>query len=73
MEQITYRRPYDIRHTYATIDLMAGANPACLAKRLGHSFKTFFDIYAGWINGADNDREMLKIEASLRRNAPKCS
>jgi integrase len=34
---IRYPRPYDTRHTYATVGLMAGANPAFLAKQLGHS------------------------------------
>ncbi|SNS59923.1 hypothetical protein SAMN06265795_10481 [Noviherbaspirillum humi] len=25
---IRYRRPYNTRHTYATVGLMSGANPA---------------------------------------------
>ncbi|MBP0597944.1 site-specific integrase [Herbaspirillum sp. LeCh32-8] len=70
---LRYRRPYNMRHTYATIGLMAGANPAYLAKQLGHSVKVFFDIYADWIDGADNDREMQKIEASLHGNIPELS
>jgi integrase len=67
---IRYRRPYNMRHTYATVGLMAGANPAFLAKQLGHSLEMFFNVYADWINGNDNDREMAKIEASLSRFSP---
>lgn len=39
---IRYRRPYNKRHTYATVGLMSGANPAFLAKQLGHSVEMFF-------------------------------
>lgn len=64
---IRYRRPYNMRHTYATIGLMSGANPGFLAKQLGHSLKMFFSVYADWIDGADNEREMDKIEVMLQR------
>jgi integrase len=67
---IRYRRPYNTRHTYATVCLMAGANPAYIAKQLGHSTQMLFRVYADWINGADNDREMQKIEASIRGIIP---
>jgi integrase len=62
---IRYRRPYNTRHTYATVGLMAGVNPAFLAKQLGHSLKMFFEVYADWINGDQDDREMAKLEAAL--------
>jgi integrase len=68
---IRYRRPYSTRHTYATLGLMSGANPAFLAKQLGHSLEMFFNVYADWINGSDDDREMAKIEAALGRVNPK--
>lgn len=67
---IRYRRPYNVRHTYATIGLMSGANPAFLAKQLGHSLKVFFEVYADWIEGADNTREMDKIEEKLLQTRP---
>ena len=67
---LQYRRPYNMRHTYATVGLMAGANPGFLAKQLGHSLEVFFRVYADWINGSDNDREMAKIEASLNQISP---
>lgn len=34
---IRYRSPHSIRHTYASQMLMAGVNPAWLAKQMGHS------------------------------------
>ena len=70
---VRYRRPYNKRHTYATVGLMSGANPAFLAKQLGHSLEMFFSVYANWINGDDDDREMAKIEASLTQNSPDLS
>ncbi len=70
---IRYRRPYNMRHTYATIGLMSQANPAFLAKQLGHSLKMFFDVYADWIDGADSAREMDKIESRLSGNIPELS
>lgn len=70
---IRYRRPYNTRHTYATVGLMAGVNPAFLAKQLGHSLKMFFDVYADWIHGDQDDREMAKIEAALAQVNPRLS
>jgi integrase len=67
---IRYRRPYNTRHTYATVGLMAGVNPAFLAKQLGHSLKMFFDVYADWIHGDQDDREMAKIEAAIAPTIP---
>ncbi|WP_395827425.1 hypothetical protein [Collimonas sp.] len=50
---------------------MSGARPAFLAKQLGHSLRMFFEVYADWINGSDDDREMDKIEESLSKIIPK--
>jgi integrase len=46
---IRYRRPYNMRHTYATLGIMSGARPAFLANQLGHSLQVFFQVYAKWI------------------------
>lgn len=70
---IRYRRPYYCRSTYATICLMAGANPAFVAQQLGHGLDVFFKDYAKWIN-ADQDRsEMGKIEQQLGSFSPEVS
>lgn len=62
---LRYRRPYNTRHTYATIGLMAGAKPGFLASQLGHSLQMFFTVYAKWISSVDDEREMAKIEAAV--------
>jgi len=62
---LRYRRPYNTRHTYATVGLMAGVNPSFMAKQLGHDIKIFFGVYADWIDGSASDAEMQKIEAKI--------
>lgn len=58
---VRYRRPYNMRHTYATLGLMSGAKPAFLAAQLGHSLRVFFDIYATWISSRDDNLEIEKV------------
>lgn len=70
---IRYRRPYTTRHTYATVGLMAGVNPAYMAKQLGHGLDVFFKDYADWINTKQDDMEMEKIEGKLRQISPELS
>lgn len=68
---IRYRRPYNMRHTYATVGLMNGVKPGFMAAQLGHSLRMFFTVYAKWISSADDDLEMEKLEAGIARNSPK--
>lgn len=63
---IRYRDPYNMRHSYATIGLMAGANPAFMANQLGHSVEEFFKTYAKWINRINNQFQMGLIEAGIQ-------
>ncbi|MCE4545115.1 MULTISPECIES: hypothetical protein [unclassified Caballeronia] len=51
--------------TYATAMLMAGMTPAFYAKQLGHSIEMFLRIYSRWIDGAQNDIEMVRLEIAL--------
>ena len=67
---IRYRRPYNMRHTYATMMLMAGMTPAFCAGQMGHSVEMFLRTYAKWLNGAQNDLEMARFEASLGADSP---
>ena len=60
--EIRYRRPYQLRHTYATAMLMAGIAPGFAARQLGHSVEMFLRTYSKWIDGAADDREMAKLE-----------
>jgi integrase len=46
---------YPWRHTYASIGLTNGAEPAWLAKQLGHSLQMVHGVYATWIRTADTD------------------
>lgn len=58
------RNFYQTRHTYATLNLMAGANPMWVAKQLGHAtMQMVLTVYAKWIDGADKSNERGKIDA----------
>ena len=63
---IRLRKAYNTRHTFATINLMAGINPAYIASQLGHADTTMlFKHYAKWIKGADSGAEAAKSRAAL--------
>lgn len=63
---IRYRPPYNTRHTYATLMLMAGMTPAFCAGQMGHSVDVFLRTYAKWIPGAADKAEMAKLETTLK-------
>lgn len=60
-----YRRPYNTRHTYATMMLMAGMTDAYCAAQLGHSVEMFHKKYAKWLNGDRNALEQSRLEQFL--------
>lgn len=62
---IRYRRPYNMRHSYATAMLMAGMTPTFCAKQLGHSIEMFLTTYAKWMDGEQNALEMARLESAL--------
>jgi len=64
---IRYRRPYNMRHTYATIGLMSGAKPGFLADQLGHSLRMFFEVYARWLRSIDDKLEVAKIDGAIKQ------
>lgn len=64
---VRYRRPYNTRHSYATMMLMAGRTPAWCAKQLGHSVELFLRTYARWIDGDQDDREVGAINDWIKR------
>lgn len=70
---IRYRRPYSMRHSYATLGLMSGAKPGFLAKQLGHSLQMFFSVYATWINSSDDDMEISKLNDATAELVPQKS
>lgn len=64
------RDAYQTRHTFATMNLMAGANPAWIAKQMGHkNAQMLWTRYGRWIPDADAGRERAKLEALLQ-NGP---
>lgn len=62
---IRYRRPYNLRHTYATMLLHAGVNAGLAAEQLGHSAQMFHTRYARWIHAARTENELSKLDAML--------
>lgn len=66
---IRYRPPKNTRHTYATMLLMSGCNPAYAAGQMGHSVQVFFKVYAKWIQGQANLEQHEKLLGYLS-NAP---
>jgi len=53
---IRYRRPYQTRHTYASMMLTAGESPVWLAQQMGHSDMTMIArTYGRWIADAQPD------------------
>ncbi|WP_374045256.1 tyrosine-type recombinase/integrase [Pseudomonas donghuensis] len=63
---VRYRPPYNCRHTYATICLMSGLNPAFIAQQLGHSVQMLLSTYARWINSTSDWQELEKLQIGLR-------
>jgi integrase len=61
---LRYRTQYQTRHTFATLNLMAGANPMWVSRQLGHkNMQMLLTTYSRWIDGADKSKERAKIEA----------
>lgn len=52
---VRYRRPYQTRHTYASMMLSAGEHPMWVAQQMGHSDWTMIArIYGRWMPTADS-------------------
>lgn len=64
--KLHHRDPYQMRHTFATLMLMAGANPMWVARQLGHAnMKITLEVYSKWIDLADKSRELDKVNNAL--------
>lgn len=68
---IRHRPAYNMRHTYATVCLMAGMNPAFVANQLGHSVQMLLNVYSKWTNGAQDELEMGKLDAPTTPQVPR--
>ena len=62
---IRYRRPYQMRHTNASMRLTSGQKVGYAAEQMGHSVETFVQHYAKWVHGLHNQAEDDKLEALL--------
>jgi integrase len=63
---IRYRRPYNCRHTYATMCLMSGMNPAFIAQQLGNTVQVLLSTYARWINSSSDWSEIAKLDLGIK-------
>lgn len=63
------RPQYNARHTYATMCLMSGMNPAFIAQQLGHSVQMLLSTYARWINSTTDWHELDKLETAPATDA----
>ena len=63
---IRRRPPYNCRHTYATIRLMSGLNPAFIAQQLGHSVQMLLSTYARWLNSSSDWSELEKLKIGIK-------
>ncbi|MFO1395615.1 MAG: tyrosine-type recombinase/integrase [Burkholderiales bacterium] len=70
--EVRYRRPYQLRHTYASTLLTAGANIQYLARQMGHSSaSTLLDFYAVYVReNAPRPLDALVEAALSRRTLP---
>lgn len=62
---IRHRSAYQTRHTYATLNLMAGANPMWVSRQMGHAnMRMTLERYSRWIDGECRG-ESAKIDQYL--------
>lgn len=60
---VRYRRPYQTRHTYASMMLSAGENPMWVAQQMGHTdWAEIRATYGKWIKDADPDAGQRAVE-----------
>ncbi|MEI4521196.1 Arm DNA-binding domain-containing protein [Pseudomonas sp. CCNWLW23] len=61
---VRYRRPYQTRHTYASMMLSAGEHPMWVAKQMGHTDWTMIArVYGRWMS---NDEASMGSKAVLQ-------
>ena len=61
--KVRYRRPYQTRHTYASMMLSAGENPMWVAQQMGHSDWTMIArVYGKWIPDANPEAGGKAVE-----------
>nr|WP_241076296.1 site-specific integrase [Achromobacter insuavis] len=72
LAKVRYRRPYQTRHTYASMLLSAGESPMWVAKQMGHRDWTMIArIYGKWMPAADPSAGGRAEEKFAGKLAPK--
>jgi integrase len=59
-------RPYDLRHSFASLLLAEGKQPIWCAKQLGHTLAVFLSTYAHLIDEFE-DRERIDADAEIAK------
>ncbi|WP_017773800.1 site-specific integrase [Paraburkholderia kururiensis] len=60
---VRYRRPYQTRHTFASMMLSAGEHPMWVAKQMGHADWTMIArVYGRWMPSADAEAGSRAVE-----------
>lgn len=62
-------RPYDLRHSFASLLLSEGRQPTCVARQLGHSLTMLLETYAHLIDEFDGERVDAEAEIEAARKA----
>lgn len=74
LQALGYRQrdAYQTRHTFASLALTGGINPAFISAQLGHvNAIMLFKVYGRWIDRADKGAEAKKLNAILSTNCPR--
>jgi integrase len=70
MALLRRRNPHDLRHTYASILLMAHVSPAYVQKQLGHhSITMTVDSYGHWIPGQGREEANRALVGTICQHA----
>ena len=60
-------RPYDLRHSFASLLLAEGRQPLYVARQLGHSLPVLFSTYAHLIDEYAESPRAIDAEAGIAR------
>jgi integrase len=66
---VKHRVSYQTRHTFCTMNLMAGANVMWVSRQMGHSnTQMTLTRYSAWIEQSDKASETTKLDAYVNQS-----
>ncbi|MDV3502529.1 Arm DNA-binding domain-containing protein [Marinobacter sp. M-5] len=69
---LRHRVSYQTRHTFCTLNLIAGANVMWVSKQMGHSTTQMtLTRYSKWVEMSNQAKESSKLDAFVRQNGVK--